>query len=570
MKPEQRSQTLLGVARAKAKMYEYRVPDQYHIAISRDPAQLFTLSLALLGDLAAYINSSAPEPTRLAELKDSLRFSAQFFDAYRQAQLDQKLDSYLLLLGSASYYLCDLPGSSAVLAKRLPTILPDLGGLGLERLMAWLLVADFLTPPKNTAGIYENHIAAVSSWLSEYFKTGARETHLMSLTDRLKTTAYENGDPRQLLFADVSCALARTRRHNSTWYSLPRYSKHSAESWRPALQKASFMRELWPAQRLLGESGLFNGKSGVVQFPTSAGKTRATELIIRSEFLADRTDLAIVVAPFRALCHEIRNSLVKAFDGEQVNVDELSDVFQTDFNIAALLAGKQVIVVTPEKLVYVLRHNSELAPKIGLLIYDEGHQFDNGTRGVTYELLVTSLKAFVPERAQTVLISAVITNAHEINTWLNGDNSVVVSGTTLGPTYRSVAFTSWPDQLGRLQFVAENNPDKDEFFVPRVIEQSVLENKPREYKLRTFPDRKDGPSIALYLGLKLVPSGSVALFCGTKPAAAHICERAVDLFDRGVPLEKPVNHSDRNEVQRLCFLHESNLGKDAIASQSAR
>ena len=29
---------------------------------------------------------------------------------------------------------------------------------------------------------------------------------------------------------------------------------------------------------------------------------------------------------------------------------------------------------------------------MGLAIYDEGHQFDSGARGVTYELLLTSLK----------------------------------------------------------------------------------------------------------------------------------------------------------------------------------
>ena len=53
-------------------------------------------------------------------------------------------------------------------------------------------------------------------------------------------------------------------------------------------------------------------------------------------------------------------------------------------------------------------------------------------------------------------------------------------------------------------------------------------------------------------------------------AAAKICEKAVEVYARGVPLEKPVDHSNRNEMQRLCFLHESNLGNHAIASQSAR
>src|SRR6202012_4333295 len=101
------------------------------------------------------------------------------------------------------------------------------------------------------------------------------------------------------------------------------------------------------------------------------------------------------------------------------------------------------LVVTPEKLLYVIRHNPELADSIGLIIYDEGHQFDSGTRGVTYELLITSLKAVIPKTAQTVLISAVISNAAIINDWLTGGEGVLVLGGDTAPTYRSLAFASW-------------------------------------------------------------------------------------------------------------------------------
>lgn len=55
----------------------------------------------------------------------------------------------------------------------------------------------------------------------------------------------------------------------------------------------------------------------------------------------------------------------------------------------------------PEKLYYLLKQYPVLASKIGLLIYDEGHQFDSGTRGVIYEL-VSSLKE-LPSNAQVIL-----------------------------------------------------------------------------------------------------------------------------------------------------------------------
>ncbi len=217
----------------------------------------------------------------------------------------------------------------------------------------------------------------------------------------------------------------------------------------------------------------------------------------------------------------------------------------------------------------MLRHAPELAENIGLLIYDEGHQFDSGTRGITYELLLTSLKAMVPGEVQTILISAVISNAESVGTWLNGEDSEVVSGTNLSPTYRTVAFTSWLDQLGRLEFVTQDNPDNREFFVPRLIEQHQLQLRGKERKQRLFPEKTDGQAIALFLGLKLAGNGSVAIFCGRKATASSLCEKVVDAYDRGISFTKPVEYSDQAEVERLYFLYASNLGAEAILTQSA-
>lgn len=75
--------------------------------------------------------------------------------------------------------------------------------------------------------------------------------------------------------------------------------------------------------------------------PTSAGKTRAIELVIRSAFFSARADLAVVVAPFRALCTEITHFLRGGFSGEDVHLNELSDALQVDYSelFADLLVG---------------------------------------------------------------------------------------------------------------------------------------------------------------------------------------------------------------------------------------
>ena len=569
MRPDRKSNRLLGVTRSKAKMIEYHVPEEYQeIDLSLHPNKLFTISIGLLGDLAAAINRNEPDPDSLSELRTNLLFSARFFDSYLQSKLNETLDPYLVLLGSASYYLCDLPGSASVLAKRIDGDCPDLDGDSLEDLLLWLLQADLETYFDGAEGPFGGFIDGISKWILQFFEDGNGEENLLDLATKLRDAAYEFGTPRQLLFGDVIAAVLRKKLENSAWKALPSYSGLPRDKWLHALQKDSFIKELWPAQHLLGKADVLKGESAIVQMPTSAGKTKATELILRSAFLAERVSLAIIIAPFRALCHEIKNSLVEAFHNEPTKVDELSDALQTDFEIAELLGHQQILVVTPEKLLYVLRHAPELAAHVGLLVFDEGHQFDSGTRGITYELLLTSLRSMIPEGTQKVLISAVISNAEAVGEWLNGVPNVV-EGTTLIPTFRSVGFASWLDQLGKIEYVDSRDAEQGEFFVPRVIERFNLGRKKRERTDRFFPEKTDGQAIALYLGLKLVPNGSIAVFCGRKSTAASVCEKAVDIIERGAPLALPSDFSDAQEVARLTHLHVENLGADAPASQSA-
>lgn len=591
MRPEARSQRLLGVARSKAKMHEYRVPEAHHIAIPQDPAELFILSISFLGDQAARISRGEIDSNEQELLKNNLIFSAQFFDSYLQTKLDEGLDPYLTLLGAASYYLCDLPGSASVLAKRLGDEGPELGGKGLEGLLLWLLQADLSTYFESCPGNFGEMVDDISQAVIKFFEDGSGEESLVGLAQQLRRRVYDIGSPRQLLLGDIIAAILNKKIQNSCWISLPKYSGLSVEKWSSAINKKTFIKELWPAQHLLGHKEVLKGKSAIVQMPTSAGKTKAIELILRSAFLADRAYLAVIVAPFRALCHEIKNNLTEAFRNEPVKIDAFSDVLQMDVLtidpadippipdelLKALLANfdmtdfeghKQVIVVTPEKLLYVLRHAPALASHIGLVVFDEGHQFDSGTRGITYELLLTSLRSKLPEGAQKVLVSAVINNAEDVGQWLNHDANVV-EGRNLSPTFRTVGFASWLDVLGRIEYVDAQEPSQNDFFVPRVIEALQLNKKGNERTVKFFPRKTEGQEVALYLGLKLAGNGSIAIFCGKKATATKICERAVDIFERGVAIAPPMSYSNADEISKLVNLHIANLGEDSAITKSA-
>jgi len=579
MRPEFNSRRLYGITRSKGKMYEFGIPEQSHIAIpSRDePKSLFFSTVATLGDAAAALNDSPAldDETSTSTFED-LDFAASFFDAFVQSRFAEAIASDVTLLASATYYMARRPGSSLVLAKRMdPSRLKSQP----ERLLHWLLNAVWSNYPTLTDPVFKEDLTALGRLIAFHFHNGSGLEQLPTLGARLRDIAYSSGTSGDLLLIDISLAVARMRVLHSTWTTLPLYSRIPINTWAPFIQRTQFPKELWPSQLLLGRSGLYAGESGVVQMPTSAGKTRAVEIILRSAFLAGRARIAVVVAPFRALCHEISASLHLSFKPDAIRVNEFSDVLQDDFldlledgdnsALADILKPKSILVLTPEKFLYVLRQLPTVVGDIGIVVYDEGHQFDSGSRGVTYELLLTEIKALLPGNAQTVLVSAVIKNADAVGKWLIGESARTVRGNHMLPTARSVAFASWLETLGQVMFFEGDNYANVDYFVPRVIERQELNKLSAREKLRHFPEKGDSSDTALYLGLRLSSRGSIAIFCGRKDAASKIASRAVDIYKRGYSQAPPIENSDREEAGRLKWLLDEHFGTDSILSEAA-
>lgn len=78
MRPNNKSKNLLSVTRARAKMLEFHVTPEHDIETTQDPIKLITISLGLLGDVAASINRDETDSPFISELKNNLLFSARF------------------------------------------------------------------------------------------------------------------------------------------------------------------------------------------------------------------------------------------------------------------------------------------------------------------------------------------------------------------------------------------------------------------------------------------------------------------------------------------------------------
>lgn len=577
MRPEATARTILSTTRARAKMREFRVAPEDYNALPRNPGMLFSLAVGILGDVAAAVaeeiaeapGGGLPVPEGWEELGaepgGSIRFASTFFDAFLNADLDAELTTELSLLCASAYYLSGNLGSATVITRHMAEPDVDHAG-GLSFLAYRILRNDF--KPIDEPHTHSKTTNAVLETLAAFFRFDAGEDDLKEVVDDMRAYFHVSGSPRELLYADIIGALCALKLQNAARNLLPDASDLDEELWRPALAKPHFPIELWPAQQRIANADVLRGRSVVIQMPTSAGKTRATELIIRSAFLSKRADLAVIVAPYRSLCHDIRGDLAAAFAGEAVRLDEVSDSYRFDIQLEALLAENSILIVTPEKLLYMLRRAPELAEQIGLVIYDEGHQFDGLTRGPTYELLLTSLRMALRPATQIILISAVIGNAPEVAGWLLGDSEAIVGGDGLLPTSKSIAFASWKDQRGQLQYVNPEDPQEREFFVPRIISATVLRPRPRERVDKIFPEMSGG-DIGLFLGLHVVSNGSVAIFCGRKDSVRKICARAVELTSRGHAVEWPLAVSDPEEVERIRSLCQHELGATAPATLAA-
>lgn len=564
-------------------MYEFSVDEEHHIRLTESPSKLLLMTIGILGDLCREELSAEKNIILYEKRKSELRNVARYFDALIGSRQQTEYNYYLYLLGAASYYLADMQGNAIVLSSKLDAWRVDLTESRIELLLEWLIKAKVHEPL-----MLDNHtpltpmILELAKSISLYFGSDVNaKAKVLEASKVLRDYCHGMSGDRELLLADIIASVVERKMKNSSLNLLPGYTDLPIESWMPALSKSTFIKEFWPAQKLLGEAGIFRGKSAVIQLPTSAGKTKSAELIIRSSFLSDRASVAVIIAPFRSLCREISSSLSVAFTNEDILVNQLNDIPQLDeFDVAlfSLLFEEEqdnavtptVIITTPEKLVYLLRHKPELAETISLVIYDEGHQFDTGARGVTYELLLTSLKRELGPDTQHVLISAVLPNAESIGDWLYAGDGSVVNGAKCLSTERSVAFSSWRREQGQFHYVDPFNINTEEFFVPRVIESLVIPRKGRETAERFFPPRKDKTLIAAYLGIKLCEHGPVAVFCGRKSSIVKICREIINPLERIELLDAPIEYSNQNEIKKIGKLSELHLGSSSVITKAIK
>ncbi|MCJ0522974.1 DEAD/DEAH box helicase [Enterococcus cecorum] len=554
-------------------MFEYGVPLEEHIQVEYMAQELIILAIATIGDASNFIWDNRNVGTSLSlndELIENLNFTSIYFNSLITSKIgESNYNDYFGILGAISFYLSDSLGSTKVMLNKIDWSM-DLEVNGIETVLLYLM-ADRLDD-LNGYKFPSKYIYSFYSLIEEYsqFYSNGTLINIESLVI-LKQKIYESQNPREILFGDALLAVFIKKYKNASLNLLPNYSGTTIEDWNGLLLNNSSIKELWPSQILLGKESIFKGSSGVIQMPTSSGKTTSIGLIIRSAFITNRTKLAIVVAPFKALCKEITLNLTDFFSHDEVIVNELSDIAEKDdINFFDTTEKNTLIILTPEKLLFLIRNKNEILEDLNLIIFDEAHLFDDNSRGTNYELLISTIKYYLKKSSQKILISAVITNSSMINDWLNDGDGKVISNNNIISAQRSIAMGDWIGHTGQLYFLNQENLDIDDFYVPKIVDIQEINKLGRERVKRYFPDvdfkkkkLNNAYDMQIYYALKMIHNGATAIFSGTKASADKTIERILEIERRGLPIAAFSNNNNADENIKIANLIKLNLGDSA-------
>lgn len=345
-------------------------------------------------------------------------------------------------------------------------------------------------------------------------------------------------------------------RHQSTWDILMREGKfgegkpgnsiwqrfirilsqniYSGTRFLPEQDRVSIF-EFWKSQIEAIDSGIITGndKSFIIQMPTSAGKTMIAELAILNNLIEKPWGKCIYIAPYKALCSEIEETLVNHLGRLGYRISSVTGTYELDEFDDLLIKESDILISTPEKIDLLLRSNPDYFNLVSLVVFDEGHVLGNvDKRSALIEFLIVRLKRKLKNMAQFLLISAVMPkiNGEEFSLWLCQNKNCIIQSPDTGegvawqPTRRITGKFSWTGNTGRIEYpsISSSIGNKMPAYVPNVVkvkDYRTFTPKLRREKIVSFPaidpstHRIKRSDTAVALADKYSKDGPVLVFC---------------------------------------------------------
>ena len=392
------------------------------------PLEALRFSQAVLASVSDWLDSLSPDVARLFSNTADIESA---FALFAESNNQHDIASIHLLHASVLYDLAGLPSAASSQARRnglFPSI-KAFFGRDTESLWGHLrdTIPDDVYPEETetTPDVDDAPFLAVNQAIGESLNDFG--IHLQDLLAdgrddgpndfaliRALSGSY-NTEITTDLISGLHSAIKK-RFDNSLLSLLPRYSDLPAT----LLREIGVPTELWPAQVTALEHGMLN--HSVISFglasPTGTGKTASTRLLL-TDFLSQNPGAAaLYVVPTRALTAQVAQDLSASLSVSGKQVVSLGAHLTLSDTLASSAQEADVIVFTPEKADLLLRVDPELLSRVGLVIVDEAHHIEQGTRGVLLEFYLWRLRRLLPNSTRIVQLSAVAPNIRELVGWL--------------------------------------------------------------------------------------------------------------------------------------------------------
>lgn len=334
--------------------------------------------------------------------------------------------------------------------------------------------------------------------------------------------------------------------------------------------------DFFPSQMEAIDAGLLtSSESYSLQMPTGAGKTALTETLIFDHLSRFPESKAVLLVPYRALARELRGSVGRhltamglrsrtVYGGTVPGIEESDDLEEV-----------RVIIATPEALTGLVGAHPELLSEISLVVCDEGHLLDSGSRGVGLELLLARLKARTPA-PRIVFVSAIVPNVEEINTWLGGSDGTVVRS-EYRPAVAEFAVLR-PSGSGRQRKVGlelhEPSTSLPSHTLPEFLGLEDFQfTNPSTGRLNTY-DYGSTKTLAVATARKALTLGPVAVFATEKGGDRGVLGLANELLKQiaaGLDLPKPMAYvTDDAAVESAVAYLTGEFGDDWVGTRALR
>ena len=249
---------------------------------------------------------------------------------------------------------------------------------------------------------------------------------------------------------------------------------------------------------------VLNDQSLLVVAPTTSGKTFVGELAAAGAIMTGRK--AVFLLPFKALANEKYEEFQELYGGLGMRVLRCTGDY-TDETEGFTRGQYDLALLTYEMFLGLSLTMANSLARIGLVVLDEAQFITDPTRGISVELLLTSLLA-ARERGvepQIVALSAVIGDVNRFDQWLGCK--------TLYTTKRPVPLVEGVlDRYGTYQYLTPDGLERKE----RLIDaRQVIRRK----------ERAGSQDVIVPLAKKLVAAGEQILVFRNTRGAASGCAR---------------------------------------------